>query len=270
MDSNAVLKKRIKNAIISSGFPLEIYCKNQLFQKYWSVALTKYYLTKDGTYREIDCEASIRSEAKIGGNNTSFLTNMVIECKKSLNNPWVFFKHFSVHDLNIYIDDKYCDEYCRLKTLSQLKKHHFMTMKDVAESYMVPFGNQNENRAIYESVYKLIELFKSFEPHRKNPIRHHFIQVYYLTIVFDGSLFLADVNNDSKIDLKEKNHILLRVDQKSQAKYGHFAIDVVRKQYFEKYLDILRKDHTSVIDFFNKYDPKKWAETRKQWFYHKK
>jgi len=81
------LEDQIKKQINNSGFPLEIFVSIMLKKHQWSVRPSITYYDKIiEDYRESDIIAYKKSEIE---HISNFL---VIECKKSTKNPWVFIK----------------------------------------------------------------------------------------------------------------------------------------------------------------------------------
>ena len=70
---------------------------------------------------------------------------------------------------------------------------------------------------------------------------------YYPIIVLDGYLFEAVIKDD-KTTLKNRNHLQIRALFDKEV----YIIDVVKKEYFEAFLNILEEDHKEIVNAINK------------------
>lgn len=78
------LENKLKKAIETSGFPLELEIGSVLKENHWSVQHSPFYFNiEDLTYKEYDIKATQY------GNNIE--TRLYIECKHSNDKQWVFF-----------------------------------------------------------------------------------------------------------------------------------------------------------------------------------
>jgi hypothetical protein len=251
MNSTHQLKEKLKQELIKSGYPLEFFCLRNLGS--WLLLYDKQYITPEGEHREVDFKAFIHDPFKNNDLKGRLQTFILSECKKNDSNPWVFFKEKSPFELNLSTTKERLTQRLHLLLLSKLNGHHYYTAKNRARSYSLGFlKGDKENRQIYESVSKLIDCFK-FHLKRKiewmkksRDLKSSVdVDIYYLTVVFDGKLFVADLLKKD-INLSEVNHLLLFVTHSEYGKYNHYTIDIVRKDYFPKYLISLKKDHSII------------------------
>lgn len=59
---------------------------------------------------------------------------------------------------------------------------------------------------------------------------------------------MKQIVEGDKVNVKEQTHIQLRTDYNEQI----FIIDIVKKEYFEKFLDLIEKDHLEFVNVINK------------------
>lgn len=257
MAEKIAFKEKIKKEILKSGYPLEFSCLQNL--KDWGLIFDKQYVSADGDLREIDLNGYLQNSFTINQFEATLQTNLLIECKKNHSNPWVFFKEPicpAIPNLTIRPQTamKGLD---RIDFLGALKEHHYNTNETKCRTYMLPFIHEDrkESRQIYDSVIKLIDCFR-FQSAQRNkwvstskpgePLLH--FDVYYLTIVFDGQLFLADLL-EKEIDIQNTDHILLFVPRSESEGLSNYTLDIVHKDHFTNYLLELRKNHSLFLKY---------------------
>ena len=122
--------KNIKKEIMKSGFPLEIFIIDICSKKNTGRMPNQRY-TYEGKLKEIDLHAFFEDtefESKSNPQLTS--SNLIIECKKSKEKPWIFFSSSMFKKSDSFHFLKYLstyDDYFR-KTrehdlLNQIRKH---------------------------------------------------------------------------------------------------------------------------------------------------
>jgi hypothetical protein len=251
------LKKEIKK----TGYPLEIEISSLLDKKWQFVMNTDTYLDRDeGKLRDIDIYAfdTLGTEkiAPLG-----LRAGLVIECKKDEDFAWVFFTRPFKFDIeNIagqYIDEaqiitKNVENFQVMEIILGKAPLHYKNMKRIAVSY-------NEfclkgKKASYEK--KKREIFEAQNQLKKyidcgidqlikagSELRMYPIEMSFPCIVFDGLMYEAIVENGN-LQLEEANHLIL--DTSYRTPYSVFEkcllVDVVRKDCFENYLKLIRKD----------------------------
>ena len=72
--------------------------------------------------------------------------------------------------------------------------------------------------------------------------------IFYLPIiVFDGPMYNGKLTED-KISLEERNHVIL--EYQYQPKYTkhpqRFLIDIVKKEYFPEFIEIIKEDISKI------------------------
>lgn len=243
------LEDKIKNEIINSGFPLEIYCKKLIFSKGFGLKSNKYYLNDKNEFRELDGLGVIPDTVKINSKDHSLSSYLYIECKRNQSYPWIFLEGNYWSSYNIYH---------QIKSRKNFNEHDFYNniklskdnLNEYSETYFVGFVNQDNNkisRQIYDSIIKLIE-YSELSKKRilKNKfLGKHIIDIIHLCVVFEGQLFFASFKGKN-IKVSRKNHIVVNVTNESSKKVKNYAVDVVTKEYFNQYLSLIKKDHSTI------------------------
>jgi hypothetical protein len=250
-------KEKIKQEILKSGYPLEFFCLQNL--KDWGLIFNKQYVSDNGDLREIDLNGYLQDSYATDQVEVTLQTNLLIECKKNLSNPWVFFKEPICPAIpNLAIRPQTATKkFNRVDLMGTIKEHLYNTNENKCRTYMLPFVHEDkkESRQIYDSVIKLIDCFRFQSVSRNKLVSTSetgkpflYLDVYYLTIVFDGQLFIADLLKE-EVDIQDTNHIVLFVSRSESEGLNNYTLDVVHKDHFAEYLVELRKDHS----FFKEY-----------------
>jgi hypothetical protein len=74
-----------------------------------------------------------------------------------------------------------------------------------------------------------------------------YTEFYFPVIILDGLLFEARVDNNH-LDLIERKHLQLRTDYDD----GIFIVDVVVKDYFKQFFQIIEDDHKEFVKAIDK------------------
>lgn len=254
---------KIKKEIEQSGFPLELYVINTCSKKNTG-RLPNIRYTHEGTLREIDLYAffeEIDLDPKGGENLQHTKTAMIIECKKSKDKPWVFFSASMHQSKDVSSFTKYVSDFDlyfnREKTYplmgqiyKNLSTYHY---KDKRIPQCITYFEAFKNPSIPSEIYKAIDSVLSFLVYmngsrisRCNEFGSY-TEFFFPIIVFDGHLFEA-IAEGNEINVKEQNHIQLRTDYNEEI----FIIDFVKKEYFEKFFELIEKDHLEFVTSINK------------------
>jgi hypothetical protein len=256
------LIESVRKEIAKTGFPLEIHVLNICSRKNMGRMPNYRYIYKDKP-REIDLVAFFQDSrrprwvrslhARPAKNLQVTLTFMAIECKKS-EKPWVF---FSTHMFGRMAFTYFIQYVSALDSLfkkgksttllerirPRLSKNHYNDYSiPRCVTYCEPFRAPSPHSEIYEAVESVLSYTEhSIETSSKRMFRRGncFTYCFYPVIVFDGFLFEARVSGDS-IRIRKRPHIHLRVWRDEKV----LIVDVVQRQYFKKFLDIIELDHT--------------------------
>ena len=219
--------------------------------------------TYDGKLKEIDLHAffeDIKFTSKSIPQHTS--SNLIIECKKSKEKPWVFFSSamFQKSDSFCFLKylstyDFYFDKKKNQRLLGQLweeiKKNHYLdTTVPKCISYFEAFKNPNQESQIYGAIQSVLTFMRYNVTEWKNSKLEEYDAVndfYYPIIVLDGDLFEANVKN-GKTKLNKKDHLQIRTIFDGEI----FIIDVVKKEYFETFFNLIEKNHIEIVKAISK------------------
>jgi len=251
------LIKKIKKEIKDSGFPLEIFVIDICSKKNTGRMPNQRY-TYEGELKEIDLHAffeEIDYNTKKTPQHTS--SNLIIECKKSRDKPWVFFSSpmFANSDSFSFLKylssyDSYFSKKKKHKLLGRIwkniKKNHYLDRKiPKCISYFEAFKNPSQESKIYEAIQSVLSFMKYDMHHWLNKSESKYEAVtdfYYPIIVLDGGLFEANVKN-GKTKVIERKHIQIRTLLDGEI----YIIDVIKKEYFKKFLNKLEENHKEVV-----------------------
>jgi len=106
-----------------------------------------------------------------------------------------------------------------------------------------------KKRQIYDGINNLIRYYdykskaRSHYAKKKIPL---FLDTTYLTLVSEGKMFIVDIDKDDKVNVREIEHVAIRVVREFNYKYYYYTIDVVARKYFGKYLKSLKNDHAII------------------------
>lgn len=261
MNSNMIDK--IKREIEKSGFPLELYVIS-ICSKKNTGRMPNVRYTHEGNLREIDLYAffeQINLDPEESENLQHTSTAMIIECKKSRDKPWVFFSSDAYQSRDVFCFTKYVSEFDlyfgreeRYPLLGQIYKdlgdNHY---KDQRIPRCITYFEAFRKPSSPSEIYKGIDSVLSFLCYKRESISKRsnelgfFTEFFFPIIVFEGRLFEAKVQGD-EANVKEQSHIQLRTDYNEEI----FIIDVVKKEYFEKFFESIEKDHLEFVSSIDK------------------
>lgn len=253
------IKNKIEEELTNSGFLLELFCVEKFLKNGFGVSSIQYFKDNTGVNREVDAEAKLYSYWTKGKIESNLFTSVIIECKKNKKNPWVFIQDSCFTNLNCFSDSKTIQDRLNSCLFEHNLKHHYQSKIPKAKNYIVCFCDSKSivHRQIFDAITNVIDYYifdqsKIRILRRKNKVAG-VTNISYLTIVFDGSLFLAKATQQ-KIDIKEANHIIISVSHQNtiDTKIEYYTIDVVQKYYFETYLKTLIKDHKIIESFLRR------------------
>jgi len=249
------LTEKIKNELVKSGFPLEIYCRKELLNSGFGLGSSQYYFNDENKLREIDGEAGLQEEIKYKDEKIVLFSRIYIECKKSNKYHWVFFHEqppFS--DLNFNTNIMEIESKMNLRLSNEYKNIHYYNFNNVAQNYVIPLckPNSNESRQIYDSLFSLINYN---EHHLKEKIHYNvslpYIKLNFLCVVYDGVIIMAEPTENT-FKLKEANHVIVNFHQRKEFKSYHYAVDIVQRSYFKEYIKIIKQDNNTIKEYVQK------------------
>lgn len=247
-------KKNIIKEINKTGFPLELRVSKFLTDNEYLIANNLYYIDQDeGKGREIDMRALKNYEFRAGGKEYFIRNCLLIECKKSAEKPWVVFTSsqtiydgllFFLHSRGVRKDIKWKD-YNVPKKMDKL--HPFSLCERRGRTFFEPFTNFQG-----ESIYKsLITSVKAAIAMRdiEFAAKSNDVCFYYPTVIFDGKLYEAYLNEKNKIEAQEADFVIVSFFYQSlRYQDERFIVPIVT----ERYLPTFSSQLDSVLHFFGK------------------
>jgi len=257
-----------------TGYPLEIEISSMLDNKY-SVTNNEYFFDwEEEKAREIDIAAyplkREHQDAKI--EPFRVVHRLAIECKKSNTHAWIFltrpenlfwFQGQRMGFLKIATKDLMLDFVDIILSTSK-SQLHYHSFERVASTYAeIKYqGSKSKKSEIFEAknqlvkfvAYDIAQFHKRLERRKFDPTTSHLIWLYHPTIVFDGKLYEAIIKNGSP-QLFERKHLLLSTTYSpayvrdfpgTESPELTYLIDVVRKDFFDNFLQILEKDYITL------------------------
>lgn len=251
--------KKIEEAILNTGFPLEFEISSILKKHGWQTINNRYYIDDvKETEREIDILAykcKIDRENKI-----AFYTSLIISCKKSATALWAFlstekpaydpnFKFFVLNNktsdkrlekmLELEKDDienKFCSKKI-LKTIFEIKRKIFGFQQLNKNSYKC-----EDDKRIYDSIItsiKALEYEINIKQSKNNLITEVETSFYNFNLlsIFDGEMVEVYFENDNiKPDpINDAVYINRHIINRKQ---NFYKVHFIKSSKFEECLNI--------------------------------
>jgi len=262
-------EKNIENFLRKSGYLLEIEIFNKLesFRRKrqgsqeWTLNCHPYFLDVD-TKKERELDFSLSKLDSIDTVDNFFITNlseniqkrfidnwtmtrfkMIIECKKS-ERPWFFFlpkpsftgRKFSLSNIYTdgisYFDQKAINWGRQIDLLDKIDKFYHTRIPCAIDICSIVDKKPQQKDAIFESSIKLKKALHYFRE-STNSLNLSLIMIYYLVIVVDADIY--------GVEYKKGNLELKKLDFLQLDKNG-IILDVVHKDWFDKYLQLFEKE----------------------------
>jgi hypothetical protein len=203
------LPNKIETWLETQGYNLEMYSSRIFRDNGFTVAQSVYYLDPDDTKpREIDLVCYYTKTIE----DVSFHLTFVIECKKSNDKPWLVFK--SKRNFKKYL--KYDDiegTHNGLELLKQIKLTRLGKRKttiDFLEFENTQFGHgvtqafTSGSDTTYAATTTVLKATRYFvEKYKKTEVK--LCSLYFPIVILDGRLFDIELQDDSKMGIKEVN-----------------------------------------------------------------
>jgi hypothetical protein len=262
----------LKKQVEQTGYPLEIEISSLLDGRWEKIINTDtYFDTEEKKLRDVDISANRIPKHTKRTYPLSASFNLIVECKRTEDFAWVFFSRpseFEIEDVygqyldEIQIATRNTENGQIIETFFKKAPLHYRSLrtrsvcydefciKGRKESY------QKKRREIFEAQNQLKKYIGySIEQTIKTtfPFEIYPMDVYFPCIVFDGEMYEAFVK-DGGLRLKKSQHLLLRTLYRSPYSLYErsMLIDVVVKDNFEGYLDLIDEDIKSLNRLINK------------------
>lgn len=251
--------KSIETDIENSGFPLELQVLN-ICSKKNTGRMPNVRYEFHGQVREIDLYAffetmDFKSRGSAVTQHTT--TDLIIECKKSLKKPWVFFSSpsYSFEDVSYFLKyssefDSYYSSIQAPDLLAQIRpkitKSHYAapTIPRCITYYEAFKGTSSAPSEIHRAIDSVITYLTHRQELRDNPALGigNFTEFYLPIIVLDGYMFEAS-SNLTEVKVQARQHLQLRTFHREDI----YIIDVVTRDHFDKFFDELAEFHEQLV-----------------------
>lgn len=260
--------KKIEEEIKKSGFLLEIEVASELSRRDWIIRIHEYYIDeREKKSREIDIVA--HKQFEVGSPDYDFFhVTLVIECKKSHKKPWVFFtvkkgREFvpplSLFLLKFFGVPKLIDD---LKWLGVqykwIKECHYFNLSDFPNVAIISFEPFSNKSQIFEAKMQVLNALNFIMKEmlklkgQVHSIGKRILFIFYPLIIFDGHLF--EYTQEEKIRPVMYLQYLVRhgfTEFSGTLAHDLFLIDVMKKEFFPKFLNIIDEDFTKIRKVFS-------------------
>jgi hypothetical protein len=253
--------EKVKKGLMNTGLPFELHLTNQLRRAKWGIQRNvpyEDYTGNESVERTLDILASKKTEIEseaIG----KFQLSLLIECKQQSDSAWVFdaSKKRKIDwenplDAQLYCGDSVVQtsDYWKLlyrgigqsshqnpDTYDGLSNAGVTYIQSGGEKFadhpdLLFKGSRQVTSALEYLNARYSEWWKS-----KNPAFHPVFWRNYPVIVFNGSLYRADMVK-GKLQLKEVEYLHYYPKTTERG----YLIDIVRADFFPKYLEIVGKE----------------------------
>lgn len=274
MDAN--IQTKIIDAVSRSGFPLEHQVMNILRDKGWQTITNRYYIDDiKGVEREVDILAYKTYNDDI--ERISYITTLVISCKKSDKSKWCFLTRKANHyDANVnWTPLHYCTTDARLNYMSLYHKNivideyrHHRAIKILYNFPKMVFAFQQmsektvdrktiyeitKNEQIYDSIITSIkavdaEKHSRIEKRKNDEYKRYY--TFHILSIFDGAMYedFFDESGEQHVnDLKEIKYLNRHIVNKIDDFYIVNFIHIDELNYRLKLFDILHSQNERTL-----------------------
>lgn len=269
------IKRKVASAINTSGYPLELYVATILNKREHVVWHNDYFFDYEAKKaRTVDIVApafDAQNPDKV------FMGNeVIIECKRGPQVAWVFFETDSVilpeyigqiFDYRKYASGKYNEPNLIWNFDKKLDIHYGKQSEftKIAQNYqVVRIGEKDLDEnvkqpktkdSIFEAVNQVIKYITHRMTEGEERILKKFFEegiyplfnIRYPVVVYDGLLYNGYLQ-DEKIELEERKHVILEYQFRPSYSIQpqKFYIDIITKNYFEEFIEILEKEQVNI------------------------
>jgi hypothetical protein len=219
MASGDKLEQKVQAWLEKKGFPFELQVGRVFDQAGWVVDYSRYYVDPlSGKIREIDIQATM----VIPGKNTYFSAEIIIECKHSVDHPWVVLAssdntldfrdfhpagHVAWECLQAY--HRVRPDSVPLNILGRSVRVGHSVLRAFSDSQGV---DPNSAYAGVQTVVNAVSVAANPIPHLPEDADHEWanIEVYIPIVVMKGRLFEYWLNDQGETHIAEvgRSHIL--------------------------------------------------------------
>jgi len=257
-ETTIIMKDKIRKWLDKQGYPLEMRVASTLQQKSFTVVQSEYYVDPEsGDSREIDVACYLQDKSS----NVLLRVLLIIECKRSLEKPWLLFTSNKIVLPNPSriiqraanrLGKKFLTQICKQKEIQGLDifklpersaygvTQAFTSGKDVCYAAVT-----SVSKAALSTVTELDEKEKgSLHKGRKLCL------IVLPIIVVDGCLFEVFLENGSEVVLNEIDHGMLLL-RNPIIGIPHTIINIVSVGVFDKFASDCFRSITQLFSLVN-------------------
>jgi hypothetical protein len=248
--------KRARDDILKSGYPLELFCEEQLCKYPWVGGSTEYYPDQSGLHRRIDIEACLQAEWSWKKLRYSLSSDLWGECKKNTSSPWVFLEGGFPNEPNLISNIDNIDRHFDKRFFSR-KSHDYCKIREMSKNYLVPFKKpeSKESMQIYDAISNLCNYFcyrrnwakKIDTPKQVSP----FVRVVHLCVIFEGILLFGEIKQGN-LHLKQVGRTCVYYSRWTGDGFLNCSIDVVTKEHFTDYVKSVERNHKFLASYLSR------------------
>lgn len=244
------MQDKIKDWLLKGGFPFEMKVSNMFIDAGFSVAQSVYYKDiEEGKYRETDILA-YRCQII---NGVFVNITFVIECKSSLDKPWIILKNDrlsnSIDEHNkIFYSDRFKTSFNKIKESSL--KSDLIFKNNVKYGYSLVTAFNNGNDRAYEAIQTTLKSCEYLVNATDESLRERVCNLYFPVVIVKGQLFNATMTTNNDLDLSkiDNGQIIL---SRSYHEYHNSVIRILNDEKLEENIKLLVDQ---CDDFFKKYE----------------
>lgn len=238
----------IKNWILKNGYSFEMIVAKSFKKFAFNVSQSILYKDKNTEkYREIDIIAHINHEI----NNVWFNLTFVVECKKTIDKPWIVFKNKELFNLKSSRYDVLCSNNAKslLSKINPKSKELELIFPSIIDSgYNVVTAFKENKDLSYSAKSSLLNACEHLV-NKSNQSNLRFCNIYIPIIAIEGELYDAFLDVDEDIKLIKVDYSTI-VNTKSFDDTSSSVITIVSSENLETYIENLKKNSES---FFKQY-----------------
>lgn len=240
---------KIEEWLEKSGFPLELKVA-RLFSKY------NFAVGQSISYQDLNTE-KVRDTDVLAYKTQEFngvWVNLafVVECKKSVDKPWIAFMNDQVMNLTkdsfpILATRNGGKLLKEIKTKSDFRSPLiFPNHSRVGYSITRAFGDGKD--MAYSAIQSTLSA-SDFFISKSNSSRKRFMNFYLPMVVVEGGLYEASLGKKDEIDLKEVTETKISVTKS----FSNESSSIISILTFANLESLLRQINNNCIEFFSKY-----------------
>lgn len=245
------MEDKIKEWLLKGGLPFEMEVSNAFLDAGFVVAQSVYYKDPEqGKFRETDI---IAYRYKII-NGVCVNITFVIECKSSIDKPWIILKNDrlsnSIQDDNsVYFSDRFSTSMSLIKKSNKYRSE-FIFKNNMNYGYAIVTALNSGNDRAYEAIQTVLKSCEHLVVSTNNSKRKNVCNLYFPVIIIKGKLYNASLLPNTDLELKSTNkeQVIL---SRSYHDYNNSIIRIFNDENLKQSIAELK---SACNDFFDNYD----------------